>query len=75
MFVKTSDGNWNNLTRASQILIERGKQRGDWVVIARYSGAAPIIQGGFSTAQAAHDWCGDMLERHGLTASDWEWDD
>jgi hypothetical protein len=61
-FVKTADGDWNNLSRASAITVRPDRHDPDvWLVFAHYSGKTPILRR-FPSERAARDWVADLLE-------------
>ena len=63
-FVQVDDNRWSNLSRASGISIKEDlKAPGQWVVIAHFSGAHPVIRDGFATSTEARAWVADLLER------------
>ena len=61
MFVRTEQGEWNNLSRASAIKVEPARNGIGHVVVAYYSGVAPVIRR-FDSEIDARDWVADMLE-------------
>ena len=61
MFVRTDSGEWNNLSRASAIKVEPARNGHGHVVVAHYSGVAPVIRR-FDTEIQAREWVADMLE-------------
>lgn len=63
MFVETTDGNWSNLDRASAISVKPSSRTpGTWIVVAHYSGSAPVLSDGFPSSELARQWVADLLE-------------
>ena len=61
MFVRTEQGQWNNLSRASAVTVEPDRHNRDaWIVLAHYSGRTVRLQS-FPTEQAAQAWADDLI--------------
>lgn len=61
VFVRTTTGQWNNLSRASAVSVEPDRHRSDhWVVLAHYSGRTVRLRS-FPTETAAQAWVDQLL--------------
>jgi hypothetical protein len=71
VFVECTDGQWNNLSRASAIKVEphANPTKKGWVVLAFYSGRAQVLRE-FPTEREARDWLAETLEFADLAARD-----
>ena len=61
LFVRTDQGQWNNLSRASAVSVEPDRYDSKaWIVLAHYSGRTVRLRS-FPTQGAAQAWADEIL--------------
>ena len=61
MFVRTDQGQWNNLSRASAVSVEADRYDNTrWIVLAHYSGKTVRLKS-FATQTEAQAWADEIL--------------